>query len=168
MDAHLLPAPPGHDLGVDEEADRLSTEPSVRRDAASAVLLGPPQMAGVVVRVRESQLRRVFATADEALVRVRSLLRPPGVDGAGARDVVVRLGVAEGRPLTLARVEVASLEPQEPVARAEAVLCGADADPWPLAVAVEGRAPAASRAIAPADAVRHADDDLCIRWWVGR
>jgi hypothetical protein len=170
LDAHLLPAPPGRELGVDEEADRLATEPGVRRDAASAVLVGPSQMAGIVVRVRESQLRRAFAAADDAVVRVRSLLRPPSVDGTGARDVVVRLGVAEGRPLTLRRVEVASLEPGEPIGRAEAVLCGAEADPWPLAVAIEapGRVAAASRAIAPAAAVRQAGDDLCVRWWVGR
>jgi hypothetical protein len=170
LDAHLLPAPPGRDLGVDEEAERLTTEPSVRRDAGSAVLLGPPQMAGVVVRVRDTQLRRAFAAADEVVVRVRSLLRPPSVDGTGARDVVVRLGVAEGRPLTVGRIEVASLEPGQPPARAEAALCGAEADPWPLAVAIEapGHVPAGSPAIAPPDAVRHAGDDLCIRWWTAR
>jgi hypothetical protein len=159
LDARLLATSqaPG-----DEGAERLATEPNVRRDSSSAVLVGRPLMAGVVVRLRESQLRRAFASSEEAVVRVRSLLRPPAADGSGGRDVVVRLGVASGEPMTLGRIEVASLDGAAPIRRASATLCGAEADPWPLAV-VGARTDAS--AIAPADAVRHATDDLCIRWW---
>jgi hypothetical protein len=161
LDARLLAASPAPTAG-DEGAERLATEPSVRRDPASAVLVGRPLMAGVVVRVRESQLRRAFASSDDAVVRVRSLVRPPSADGSGGRDVVVRLGVASGEPMTLGRIEVASLDGAAPIRRASATLCGAEADPWPLAVV---GAPTDGNAIAPPDAVRHATDDLCIRWW---
>ena len=126
-------------------------------------------MAGVVVHVRDAQLRRAFALSDVVALRVRSLLSAPAADATGARDVVVRLGAATGQPLTLGKVQLVSLEPKPWIARAEAHLCGADADPWPLSVALtpkQAELGAASAAtIAPAMAVRHATDDLCIRWW---
>jgi hypothetical protein len=130
-------------------------------------------MAGVVLRVKESQLRRVYAAAEVALLRVRSLLALPSADADGRREVVVRLGAPEGTPLTLGRVQVVSLEPGPWILRADAHLVGPDADPWPLAVALLPRAapsgsarPAsAERPIVPSMAVRHATDDLCVRWW---
>ena len=61
------------------------------------------------------------------------------------------------------------------IARAEANLCGPEAEGLPLAVSVIPKAerplspaPAWSGGvgpIVPAMAVRHASDDLCIRWW---
>jgi hypothetical protein len=172
VDAHLVPAAPEADAGAGEPGERLTVEPALRPDPAGLVV-GRPQMAGVVVRVREPQLRRVFDTAGAAILRLRSLLSPPAPDLTGARDVVARLGTADGSPLTLRRVEVAPGAGQPAVARAEATLCGADADPWPLAVSLgSGRdAPAeqpVKPTITPDAATRHASDDLCIRWWAAR
>ncbi len=168
FDAHLFSAPAEGDAAPSDAGDRVTTEGAVRRDSTSPVVLGRPQMAGIVVRLRESQLRRAFDAGDAAILRLRSLLRPEGTDGAGARDAVVRLGTADGLPLTLRRVEVAAPEGQAPVTRAQAMLCGADddADPWPLAVILApGAPPAFHPVIAPEAATRRPSDDLCIRWW---
>ena len=51
---------------------------------------------------------------------------------------------------------------------AEARLCGPEADPYPLAVSVlpKGSRPVDRPApVAPVLSVRHASDDLCIRFW---
>ena len=126
-------------------------------------------MAGVVVHVKDAQLRHAYALSDVLALRVRSLLSPPAADATGARDVVVRLGFAAGQPLALEKVQVVSAEPKPWITRAEAALCGPEADPWPLAVSLLPHAgeagPASTRAIAPPMAVRHASDDLCVRWW---
>jgi hypothetical protein len=83
--------------------------------------------------------------------------------------VVVRLGAPGGLPLTLSRIQLLSLEAPGWITRAQAALCGPDADTWPLAVTVlpKAGAPAAEpRGSIPPDlAVRHASDDLCVRWW---
>ncbi|HLK35372.1 MAG TPA: hypothetical protein VKU41_01385 [Polyangiaceae bacterium] len=169
LDARLVATTRGAgEARAEEPADDVALDTAPRRSAGSQPLLGKPQMAGVVVHVRESQLRRAFASGDAATVRIRSLLAPPAADAQGARDVVVRLGSAGGVPLTLGRVQLVSLEPAPWVSRAEAHLCGPEADPWPLSIAVsptpEGGAPRAPT-IAPELAVRHASDDLCVRWW---
>jgi hypothetical protein len=165
---------------ADDAGEALSLEPAVRHTASTQLLLGPPQMAGFVVHLRDADLRRVFAASDLTCLRLRSLLAPPAAGADGERGVVVRLGIAGGLPLTLDRVQVASLEPAPWITRAEATLCGPEAEPRPLALALwpkpapsSGvllpaalpRAPAAEAPIAPAMAVRHASDDLCVRWW---
>ncbi len=171
IDARLIAvAPPALEPHADEGGDAVRLEHAVRRTAGSQPLLGKPQMAGVVMHVMEAQLRRAYATSDTAVLRIRSLLVAPAADETGARDVVVRLGIAGGPPLTLGRIQVASLEPRPWITRAEATLCGSDADPWPLAVTLFGKASGSRTAapgppIAPESAVRHASDDLCIRWW---
>jgi hypothetical protein len=122
--------------------------------------------------VKESQLRREYAGGGVAVLRVRSLLPAPGADADGAHGVVVRLGVSGGVPLTLGRIQVTSREPQPAIARVEAALCGPDATAWPLSVALVGPTPKGGdppakpvTTIAPEMAVRHASDDLCVRWW---
>jgi hypothetical protein len=174
FDAHLVP-PGGGDAAApaDEEGEAVSAEPAVRRDGAAQVLVGPPRMAGMLVRVKEAQLRRAFARGDATTLRLRSLLLPPATAQDGARDVVVRVGTAEGAPLTIERIELRPLDARGRTIRAEASLCGAEADAWPLTVnvATTGRRPGApppaspKPTIAPELAVRHASDDLCIRWW---
>jgi hypothetical protein len=135
-------------------------------------------MAGAVIHVKEADLRRAYAASDVAALRIRSLLSPPRPDSRGARDVVVRLGIVGDVPLTLGRVQMVSLEGRQWIMRAEANLCGAEAEGLPLSVSivpkVEGPGEAAGALpaprigpIAPAMAVRHASDDLCIRWWAG-
>lgn len=173
LDARLVaPSPGGLDARPEETGDVVAIEHAPRRTAGSQLLLGRPQMAGVVVHVKESQLRRVYAAGEVAVLRLRSLLMAPAADPTtGARDVVVRLGAVGGLPLTLGRIQVASLEAQPWVTRAEASLCGPDVvATWPLTVTVTGKIPGAPRiparpTIAPETAVRHATDNLCIRWW---
>jgi hypothetical protein len=170
IDARLIvPSPGGLDARPEEAGDPVVLEHAARRGAGSQPLLGKPQMAGVVVHVKEAQLRRAYAAGDLAVLRLRSLLVAPAADATGARDVVVRLGAVDGLPLTLGRIQVGSLEAQPWITRAEASLCGPDASPLPLAVTLIGKPPGAPRvqrsAIAPELAVRHASDDLCIRWW---
>jgi hypothetical protein len=173
LDARLVAAPPGAlESRWEDAGEAVSVEPAVHHTASSQLLLGPPQMAGVVVRLKDADLRRTYAASDLAGLRLRSLLAPPAPDAHGERELVVRLGIAGGNPLTIGRVQVVSLEAQPWITRAEAALCGPDADDWPLAVALlpnpaerEPAAPAPSAPIAPAMALRHASDDLCIRWW---
>jgi hypothetical protein len=168
IDVHLLASSSegrGEDAGEAVACDAVSGQAP-----GSVALLGKMQMAGIVAHVRESQLRRVYSAADDAILRVRSLLAPPEPDPSGRRDVVVRLGAPSGVPLTVGRIQLVSLEPPPWVTKVEAGLCGADADPWPLAVTVLPKLTspprgAASAPIAPPMAVRHASDDLCVRWW---
>jgi hypothetical protein len=174
IDARLVTPPAGGlDAHPEEAGDQVVLEPSPHRNAGAQLLLGKPQMAGVVAHVKETQLRRVYAAGEVAVLRLRSLLVAPAADATGARDVVVRLGVPGGLPITLGRIQVASLEPQPWIARAEAALCGPEASPLPLSVSLSGKAPGKAAdatapppaTIAPEFALRHASDDLCIRWW---
>jgi hypothetical protein len=176
LDARLVAAPPGESESRWEDAgEPISVEPAVHHTAGSQLLLGRPQMAGVVVRLKDAELRRAYAASDLAGLRLRSLLAAPAPDANGQREIVVRLGIAGGIPLTVDRVQVVSLEAQPWITRAEAALCGPEADDWPLAVALlpkpSLRAPADAPGpppIAPAMALRHASDDLCVRWWADR
>jgi hypothetical protein len=107
-----------------------------------------------------------------AVLRLRSLLVLPAEDARSGREVVARLGSARGTPLTLGTVQVDSSDESVHLSGASAHLCGPDADPWPLAVALVPRAspapaPSSPPPIAPVLAVRHASDDLCVRFWTG-
>jgi hypothetical protein len=184
LDARLVAVPPDALESRPEDAgEPMTVEAATRRTPGAQLLLGPPQMAGVVVHVKEADLRRAYALGDLAALRIRSLLSPPAVDGRGARDVVVRLGVAGEAPLTLERLQVVSLEGRGWIKRAEARLCGPEAEDLPLAVGLVPKAerpvetaaagageavPSRGPPIAPVTAVRHASDDLCIRWWASR
>lgn len=178
IDARLVPVPQDSlESRPEDSGDALALEQAVRRTPSTQLLLGRPQMAGVIVRVKESDLRRGYAASDLAALRIRSLLSPPVADPHGVRDVVVRLGIVGDLPLTLSRVQVVSLEGRQWITRADAMLCGPEADEWPLAVTLLPKAAdslEAQRAangasgmapIAPAMAVRHSSDDLCVRWW---
>ncbi len=172
IDARLLARPPGDtEAHLDEAGDAVAVQSAARASPAVQVILGRRQMAGVTLRVKESQLRSAYASGDLAVLRVRSLLHPPAADDDGARDVVVRLGASAGLPITLSRIQVASIEKAAGISRARASLCGPEADPWPLSVALvprpkpDGARGDAAATIAPALALRHASDDLCIRWW---
>jgi hypothetical protein len=171
VDAQLAVVMPGaSESTLGEPGEPVTLEPTVRRPPAVRPLLGKSQMAGVVVHVKDTQLRRIYEAGGTAALRIRSLLPPPAADSSGARDALIRLGVAGGLPLTLGRIQVVSLGPEPWITRAEASLCGPDADGWPLTLTLLPKAsqpsPLAARpSIAPASAVRHASDDLCVRWW---
>jgi hypothetical protein len=176
IDARIMvPSSGGLDGHPEETGDPVALEHAARRTAGAQPLLGKPQMAGVVAHVKEAQLHRAYSVGDSAVLRVRTLLMAPAADATGARDVVVRLGAPSGQPLTLGHIQVGSLEAEPWITRAEASLCGPEATALPLTVAIAGKpfgaaskpqtvaAPAPT--IAPELAVRHATDDLCIRWW---
>lgn len=170
VDARLFALPEGQaDPRADDAGDAVSVDSAIRHTASSQLLLGRPNMAGVVLHVGSDVLRRAYGGADIALLRIRSLLSPPSRDEAGAQSAVVRLGIAGGLPLTLSKVQVVSVEPKSGIQRAEATLCGPEADARPLTVSVVPRLPDAPWwapvTIAPPLATRHASDDLCIRWW---
>ncbi len=174
IDARVLAVPDGAlDPAPTDAGEPVAVEPAPVRPLRAQPLLGPPQMAGVILHVAEAAFRRAVAPGGMAVVRVRSLAPLPAEAPGGGREVLVRLGVARGEPLTLGRVQIADPDGAAPVARAEARLCGPDADPWPLAIAIVPRPPPSTRVpsspplapIAPVLAVRHESDDLCIRWW---
>ncbi len=172
LDARLTsPADARGDARSEEPGERIATETAPARGPGTQPLLGPSQMAGVVLRIKEAQLKRAYSAGEIAVIRIRSLLRGPIADATGARDVVVRLGVAGGLAMTLGRIQVVSVD-SKPwiVARAEANLCGPEAETLGLSVSVSpkpnGRiGDSRVTTIAPQAAVRHASDDLCIRWW---
>ncbi len=171
IEAHLVPVPAGAlESRLEDPGEAVSVDPSPHKSGGVHPLLGKPQMAGVVLRVKDAELRRVFAASDVAALRIRTLLRPPAVDVAGTRSLVVRLGTADGLPLTLGRLALVSMEPDRWVTHVESHLCGPDAETWPLSTALVTRGPARAPerqapTVAPETAVRHATDDLCIRWW---
>ncbi len=163
---------------LDPEADVVPTaspyeairvERAPRRPASAYALLGPPLMGGAVLHVPDAAFRRATSPAGAARIQVRTLLELPAEDARTGREVLVRLGVRGGTPLAMGHLEIASLAPAPSIVRAEAHLCGPDADPYPLAIAVSP--PPASRSIepplpvAPVLAVRHSTDDLCVRFW---
>jgi hypothetical protein len=172
FDARLLAVPDGALEPRDADAgEKLVVDRVAHRSDGVQPLLGPDEMAGVVVHVPEGAFRRALEPGGMAVLRLRTLLRSPPGDASAGRDVLVRLGQARTTPLTLGYVQVASVDKAPAIARAEAHLCGEDADPWPLAVATSSSA--ASRElsgsqapIAPVLAVRHPKDDLCVRFWL--
>ncbi len=173
FDARLLAVPDGALEPADSDAgEKLVIERVPRRPAEVQALLGPEEMAGVVVHVPEAVYRHALEPGGMAVLRLRTLLALPDEDARTGHDVLVRLGQARTTPLTLGYVQVASIENGPAVTRAEAHLCGEDADPWPLAVAIERRSrppPTLSGSqapVAPVLAVRHPTDDLCVRFWL--
>ena len=170
IDAHLLSVKDGAlEAPADDAGDPIDTERAPRRPTSAQPLIGPITMAGVILHVKEASFRRATDDGAMAAVRVRSILAQPADDARGGREIVVRLGASAGTPLTLGRVQIAATDPKW-LLRAEARLCGADADPWPLAITLVPKpAQTAPRTpplpIAPVLSVRHASDDLCVRFW---
>jgi hypothetical protein len=164
FDAHLLAVPDAALEPLENDAgEPLAIERAPRCPPSAQPLLGPPQMAGAVLHVKEAALRRAVAPGNMAALRLRTLLSLPAEDALTGHEVVVRLGAAAGTPLTLGRLQLAS-EPRF-VTRAEAHLSGDAADPYPLAIALVPPSPGPRAGVAPVLAVRHPSDDLCIRFW---
>jgi hypothetical protein len=170
FDAHILAVNDGDAWApLDDPGAPLPVDLVSRRPPGVAPLLGRATMAGAVVRVDAAALRHALAPSDMAVVRVRTILDLPEEDARGARSVVVRLGTPGGTPLALRRIEVASQERASFITRAEATLCGPEADGWPLSVHLTPSLPPPARLeqlpLAPSLAVRHASDDLCVSFW---
>lgn len=165
FDVHLLSAdatgPSAGDVG-----EVVVTERAARRPSTARELLGRETSAGEVLHLREPSLRRAFARAGAATVRIRTLLGPIEADANGGREVLVRLGTFAGTPLTVGRVELVALDGRPFAGVSDARLCGAEADPYPISVQVVPgprvvRYPAPTE---PALVARHASDDLCVRY----
>jgi hypothetical protein len=170
FDARLLAVNDGESFAsLDDPGVAVDVEQASRRPADASPLLGRATMAGAILHLEEAQLRHALAPSDMAVVRVRTLLDLPAEDATGGREVVVRLGTPGGPALALRRVELASHERAGWLTRAEATLCGPESDGWPLSVHVTP--PLGTPAhldqlpIAPGLALRHASDDLCVRFW---
>ena len=158
VDAHLVPV----EDGALEPDDAVAGEPLplehvARRPPSAYALLGRDAMAGIVVTVKPDVMAKALASGNMATLRIRSVADAT-VDATGAASAVVRLGSARGTPLTLGRIQTG------PATRAEAHLCGPEADPHPLAVTVPNK-PRIPDAIAPVLSTRHASDDLCVSVW---
>ena len=168
IDAHLVGVGDGELEPPDDDAgDVLTVERVPRRPPSAHPLLGRDTMAGIVVSLPADALARAFARGNMAALRIRSLVDATEPDAAGAMSVVVRRGAARGTPLPLGRIPAGAAAPAPPLVRAEAKLCGPEAEAHPLAVGITPRPAQIDRqgAIAPVLAVRHASDDLCVRLW---
>jgi len=170
IDARLLAVGDGALEPEDEAGESLVIDRAPHRPASAYPLIGRDSMAGIVVHLKRESLVRAFAPGAMAALRIRTVLDLPEEDSLGARGVVVRLGASRGTPLTLGRLSLSAKAGAQNPTRAEARLCGPDADPTPLAIALTPRpapppSPPAAPPIAPVLAVRHASDDLCIRFW---
>jgi hypothetical protein len=169
MDARLYAAGEGgKDPAPDAPSEPIALERTPRRSGAEILLLGSPLMAGVVLRVTEASFRRALGPFGVARIRIRALHDLPEKDALSCREVVVRLGTRGAEPVALGRIEVASMETAPWLTRAEARLCGPDADPYPLALSVQPKVPRAAEwpgPVAPVLSTRHATDDLCVRLW---
>ncbi len=172
VDARIFAADvSGSPSAADAVGEAVSVAPAAKRPAAASTLLGPPQMSGVVLHISAAEFRRAVSGGSRAQIRVRSLLDFPAEDTEGGHELVVRLGVAGGPPLVLGALELASLEPHPWITRAEAHLCGAEADPYPLAIKIHPAPPVPPVPPWPGPAApqllpRHTSDDLCVRFWV--
>lgn len=169
MDARLYALDPGAELRSDSPYEAILMDRASRRPSSAYALLGPPQMAGTVLHLREAAFRRATSSTGVARIQVRALLDLPAEDARTGREVVVRLGVWGRESLAIGRLEIASPDSAPWIARADAHLCGPEADSYPLAIAVLPT-PAPRRQAppfpgAPILAVRHPTDDLCIRFW---
>lgn len=165
IDAHLVAVADGALEAEDDDAgEALSVERVPRRPTNAHPLLGRDTMAGVVVTIKGEQLTKALKSGEMASLRIRSLVDATEPDSAGASSLLVRLGASRGTPLTLGRIVALSAPNQAALTRVAANLCGAEADPHPLAVGKVPKQPGEA-AIAPVLAVRHAGDDLCLRIW---
>jgi hypothetical protein len=161
IDAHLISTDGGSGPGTGEP---VVAELVARRPPGAFALLGPTLMAGVVLHLREAAFRRA-TSGGVAHLRLRALHELPQVDPLGGQEVVVRLGSEGGAPVALGRIVVRASDGAPVIRRAEARLCGPEADPFPLAISVDGASAQTARKVAPELAVRHLTDDLCVRFW---
>jgi len=165
FDAHLLPMAPGATAPAPSDSgEPIPTDKAAHRPSRASPLLGHDSMAGEVLHLREAAFRRATAASGSLALRIRQVLAPPVADAQGGHDVLVRLGMAGGTPLTLRRIELVTSEPGW-LGAVYAQLCGPDADRYMLGFAVSP--PGASRtpgSIDPSLAVRRNTDDLCVRY----
>jgi len=166
FDARLLSVAPGASAPDPNDAgEPVTAEKAAHRPPRAHPLLGRSAMAGEVLHVREPAFRRAVAASGVLGLRIRQVLPAPESDAQGARQIEIRLGIENGAPLTLRRIELSTSERAGSVTAASAQLCGPDADRYALGFA---RLPVGVAqipfAIDPQLATRRSTDDLCVRW----
>ncbi len=161
VDVHLVPVGDG-ELEPDDDVtgETVLFDRVPRRPPTAHPLLGRDAMAGIVLHVKPESMQKALAPGNMAALRIRM-----AVEGSDADGVVVRLGASRGTPLTLGRILVLAGGGAPAITRAEARLCGPDADDHPLAVSPKTTPASGEAPIAPVLAVRHVSDDLCVRFW---
>ncbi|HEY1959990.1 MAG TPA: hypothetical protein VGH28_30485 [Polyangiaceae bacterium] len=166
FDARLLAVKPGAAAPEpDDTGEPIATDKAAHRPAHVHPLLGRSTMAGEVLHVREPAFRRATAASGVLALRIRQVLPPPEADAQGAHEIELRLGLEGGPPLTVRRIDLTTSEPAGWMSRAQAELCGPNADPYALGFATSPRGAARTPfAIDPALATRHSTDELCVRW----
>lgn len=141
---------------VEAGATKLEIIDVNQRPKTAALLLGPAQQSGHVVRLPRDgapfglRLRSAIATHEiEAPTKTVSIL--------------ARLGVRDAAPMPLERIEIGARMGAS-LRGARATFCGKGADPRPLTVIFPGypSSPADAGTIVPTAAVRTAEDDLCV------
>jgi hypothetical protein len=166
IDARLLSVPPSTNApDPSDTGEPIALDKAAHRPAQAHALLGRALMAGVVLHVREPAFRRAIAASNVMAVRIRQVLPPPAPDAQGGREVVVRLGIESGTPLTVRRIDLSTPEPLGWITSVSAQLCGPNADPYILGFA--SAPPASQTTLMPIDppaATRRATDDLCVRY----
>ncbi len=122
------------------------------RPKTAALLLGPPVQSGHVLRLPKD--------SGPFVVRLRSAIAV--APDQRTISILARLGVRDGPPLPLAKVEVTAILGAK-VRGARATFCGAGADDRPLFVTFPGYPPSPDAGtIEPAAANRSKNDDLCL------
>ncbi len=146
-----------------KEPTSLALERVPSCPAHARVVLGRPRMAGMVITLRREHLKTAWSNQNLAIVRLRAVLTPPAHEVDGGHEVLVRLGAPEQLPITVRSISIEPSGTSSTVTKARAQLCGQGADSVPLTV--QG-ASDSQPTLAPILAVRHEDDDLCVRYWV--
>jgi len=165
-DARLLSVPPNASAPVaGDQGEPIPIDKAAHRPAHVHTLLGRSSMVGAVLHVREPAFRRAIAASNVLALRIRQVLPVAPPDAEGTREIVVRLGMESGTPLTVLGIDFSTSEPAGWLTTISAQLCGPNADPYVIGfdTAPRGTEHTPMR-IDPSAATRRATDDLCIRY----
>ena len=174
FDARLLGVPDGALEPADSDVgEKLVTDRAAHRPAIAHELVGAEEMAGMVVHVPEATFRRAAEPGGMAALRLRTLLALP----ARRRPQRAR----RPRPARAHEDDPAHARSSErrgdqrrtwdrpcrsaPLRRGRRSVAARD---WDRTEAGGGRARRVAGADSPLLAVRHPNDDLCIRFWVAQ
>lgn len=161
LDAELVPTPAGYLSAPDAaQGEKVPVHFRPTAPGASAVIAGSRRMAGSVVEIPRAGLGRALGPSGSATLRLEAVraMPPPAADGS--RELLVRLGTQNGRPLVLGSVEVRG----EHVTKKSARLCARKGADVPLAVMPVTDHDASLTP--PPLAKRTPEGALCIRLWL--
>ncbi|MFI5300738.1 MAG: hypothetical protein ACHREM_21865 [Polyangiales bacterium] len=140
---------------VEAGATKLAIDDVNQRPSTAALVLGAEKSSGHSIRVPH---------VDGAFgVRLRSAIATYPVEGAGEVPLIARLGVRNGAPIVIERIEVVGTRGVT-IRGARAWLCGGKGDDTPLTLVFPGYPPSTTDAgtVPPASVTRGEGDDLCV------